>query len=98
VLVQDRLPRPAPGPVELDHEPALVLQLHLVHAILERAQRLAAARAAQAPDFHRVEHAIRRETEERRAWLAQMTDFPASTMSVLPVMNDDSGHERNRIG
>jgi hypothetical protein len=27
-----------------------------------------------------------------------MTDFPASTMSVVPVMNDDSGHDRNRIG
>ena len=84
--------------MELDHEPPLVLQLHLVDAILERAQRLAAARAAQAAHLYRVEHAIRREPEERRARLAQMTDFPASTMSVVPVMNDDSAHDRNRIG
>jgi hypothetical protein len=27
-----------------------------------------------------------------------MTDFPASTMSAVPVTNEDSAHDRNRIG
>src|SRR5205814_630356 len=43
VLVEDRLARPAARPVELHDEAPLVLQLHLVHAVLEGPQRQAAA-------------------------------------------------------
>src|SRR5262249_52928221 len=66
VLVQDRLPGPAPGPVELQDEAALVLQLHLVDPVLEGAERQAAAGAAEPAHLDRLEHAGRREGEERR--------------------------------
>ena len=49
VLVENRLARPAAGPVELHHEAALVLQLHLVHTVLEGPEREAAARARSPP-------------------------------------------------
>ena len=98
VLVENRRLRPAARAMELDDQAALVLQLHLVDAVLERAQGQAAARAAQTADLDRVEHAVGGETEERRARLAQVIDFPASTIRVVPVMNDDSAHERNRMG
>src|SRR5262249_46221827 len=65
VFVQDRLARPPAGPVELHHEPPLVLQLHLVHAVLEGAQRQAAAGRAQAADLDGIEHAVGGEGEER---------------------------------
>ena len=65
VLVQDGLARPAAGAVELHDQAALVLQLHLVHAVLEGAQRQAAAGRAQAAHLDGVEHALGREGEER---------------------------------
>ena len=53
MLVEDRLARPAAGAIELHDEAALVLQLDLVHAVLEGAQRQAAAGAAQAAHLDR---------------------------------------------
>jgi hypothetical protein len=38
VLVEDRLPRPATGTVELHDDATLVVELDLVHAILEGAE------------------------------------------------------------
>ena len=71
VLVEERLARPAAGPVELDDEPPLVLQLHLVHAVLEGAQRQAAPGGAEPADLDRVEHAVGSEREEGRRGLAR---------------------------
>src|SRR5204863_9040943 len=70
VLVEDRLARPAARPVELHDEAPLVLQLHLVHAVLEGPQRQAAAGAAEAAHLDRLQDAVGREGEERRARLA----------------------------
>jgi hypothetical protein len=47
VLVQDGLPGPAAGPIELHDQPALVLELHLVDAILERSKRADTGRCSE---------------------------------------------------
>ena len=70
VLVEDRLARPAARAVELDHEPPLVLQLYLVDAVLERAQRHAAAGAAKATHLDRVQDPVGGQSEKRRYGLA----------------------------
>jgi len=67
VLVVDRRARPAAGPVELHDHPLLVLQLDLIHAVLEGAQRQAAPGGAQSADLDGVQHAIGGEREERLA-------------------------------
>src|SRR5262245_3528913 len=61
VLVEDGLARPAARAIELHDESALVLELYLVDAVLEGAERKAAAGAAEPADLDRVEHAVRRE-------------------------------------
>src|SRR2546430_15605608 len=80
VLVLDRRPRPASRPVELDDHARLVLQLDLVHAILERAQRQAATGRAQTSGLDRLQHAIGRETEKR---LPGLSGHPCDRISSL---------------
>jgi hypothetical protein len=69
VLVEDGLARPAAGAVELHDEAALVHELDLVDAVLEGAERQAAAGAAEPACLDRVEHAVRGEGEEGRVGL-----------------------------
>jgi len=69
VLVEDGLARPAARPIELDDQATLVFQLNLVDAVLERAQRQAAAGAAEAADLDRVQDAIGGQRKERRPGL-----------------------------
>ena len=74
MLVQDRLARPAARAIELHDQAALVLQLHLVHAVLEGAQRQAAAGAAQAAHLNGIEHPVGGEGVEGRAGLGGHAD------------------------
>jgi hypothetical protein len=82
VLVEDGLPRPATGTVELHDQALFVLQLDLVDPVLERAQGQAAAGTAEPADFHRVEHAVRGEGEERRARLGRHRDRVYPTRGI----------------
>ena len=79
VLVEDGLARPASRPVELHDEAALVLQLDLVDAVLEGAQRQAAAGAAQAADLDRVEDAVGGQRVEAAAHQPRRTPPPPVT-------------------
>src|SRR5207249_11810953 len=58
----------------------LALQLDLVHAILERAQRQAATGRAQTSGLDRLQHAIGRETEKR---LPGLSGHPCDRISSL---------------
>ena len=69
VLVEDRLARPAAGAVELHDEAVLVHELDLVDAVLEGAEREAAAGVAEPACLDRVEDAVRGEGEEGRVGL-----------------------------
>ena len=58
MLLEDLLGGPAAGPVELGDDAAAVVQLHLVHAVLEGVERVAQAGAAQTGGLHPVEDAV----------------------------------------
>src|SRR3989442_5776172 len=83
VLVEDRRARPAARAIELYDEAPLVLQLHLVDAVLEGAQRQAAAGAAEASHLDRLEHTVRGEGEEGRAGLVWRAAQCPSAFSIF---------------
>ena len=64
VLVEDRLARPAPGPVELRDHVAPVLEAQVVDAVLEGVQGQAMTRRRETAALDRVEHALGREAKE----------------------------------
>src|SRR5439155_1569757 len=82
-LVDDRRARPAARAIELYDEAPLVLQLHLVDAVLEGAQRQAAAGAAEASHLDRLEHTVRGEGEEGRAGLVWRAAQCPSAFSIF---------------
>ena len=82
VLLEDRLARPAAGPIELHDQAPLVLELDLVDAVLEGTQRHAPAGAAQPPDLDGVEHAIGREGIEARRFAHPRASAGSSVRSA----------------
>jgi hypothetical protein len=53
VLLEDRVARPAAGPVELHDDVALVLELEIVDTVLETVEREAVPPSARSPPLRR---------------------------------------------
>ncbi len=64
VLLQDLLPRPAPGAVELGDDAGAILALDLVDAVLERVQRVADAVAVDAGGLDGLDDLVRGQRQE----------------------------------
>jgi len=74
VLLDDRLVRPPPGTVELDHDRLVVLDPDLIDTVLVTAKRQDPAVAQETAGLDRVDDRVRSEPVERMSGLCAAPD------------------------